>query len=82
MPAPSHSIFTGQMLFLMANLQCRSTEGSYWCEILRTLVKLAVWLSGIVVRRMNKVTLRWAWLVLGWVTLFGRIPPCYVTNLT
>jgi len=25
------------------------------------------------VRRMNEVTLRWAWLVLGWVTVFGRV---------
>ena len=26
-----------------------------------------------VVRRMNEVTLRRAWLVLGWVTVFGRV---------
>jgi len=26
-PAPHHSIFTGQMLFLMSNQQCQSTEG-------------------------------------------------------
>jgi len=34
---------------------------------------LAVWRSGSVVRRLNKVTLRWARLVLGWVTVFGRV---------
>ena len=27
MPAPRHSYFTGQMLFLMPNQQCQSTEG-------------------------------------------------------
>jgi len=26
-PAPHHSIFTGQMLFLTPNQQCQSTEG-------------------------------------------------------
>ena len=26
-----------------------------------------------VVRRVNDVTLRRAWLVLGWVTVFGRV---------
>jgi len=25
-PTPNHSIFTGQMLFLMPNQQCQSTE--------------------------------------------------------
>ena len=28
-PTPHHSIFTGQMLFLMPNQQCQSTEGTY-----------------------------------------------------
>jgi len=27
-PTPLHSIFTGQMLFVMPNQQCQSTEGS------------------------------------------------------
>jgi len=27
-PTPYHSIFTGQVLFLMPNQQCQSTEGS------------------------------------------------------
>ena len=26
-----------------------------------------------VIRRMNEVTIHWAWLVLGWVTVFGRV---------
>ena len=43
---------------------------------------LAVWRSGSVVRRINKVALRWARLVLGWVTIFGRVPPRYVTKPT
>jgi len=33
----------------------------------------AVWRSGSVVRRMNQVALRCARLVLGWVTIFGRV---------
>jgi len=33
----------------------------------------AVWCSGTVIHRMNEVTLRWARLVLGWVTVFGRV---------
>jgi len=34
------------------------------------------WRHGVVasvVRRMNEVTVHWARLVLGWVTLFGRV---------
>ena len=27
-PTPHHKIFTGQMLFLMPNQQCQSTEGN------------------------------------------------------
>jgi len=34
---------------------------------------LAVGRSGSVVRRMNEVALRWARLVLRWVTVFGRV---------
>jgi len=33
---------------------------------------VAVWRSGNAVWHINEVTLRWAWLVLGWVTTFGR----------
>jgi len=32
---------------------------------------VAAWRSGNVVGRMNEVALRWARLVLGWVTVFG-----------
>jgi len=32
-----------------------------------------------VVRRMNEVTVHWARLVLGWVTVFGRVPSRCVT---
>jgi len=28
MPAPHHSVFTGQMPFLLPNQQCQSTEGT------------------------------------------------------
>jgi len=34
---------------------------------------LAAWCSASVVHRMNEVTLRRARLVLGWVTVFGRV---------
>jgi len=40
---------------------------------MKGLIWLAVWRSGILVRRMNEVTLRLARLVLGWVTVFGRV---------
>jgi len=36
----------------------------------------AGWRLGVVaslVRRMNEVTIHWARLVLGWVTVFGRV---------
>jgi len=36
-------------------------------------VRMAVWRSDSVVRRMNEVALRWAQLVLGWATVFGRV---------
>jgi len=35
---------------------------------------LAAWRSGNGVGRINEVTLRWAWLVLGWVTCPGSTP--------
>jgi len=38
--------------------------------------EVGLWCSGVVasvVRRMNEVTLRRARLVLGWVTVFGRV---------
>jgi len=34
---------------------------------------LAAWRNGSVVRRVNEVTLRWVWLVMEWVTVFGGI---------
>ena len=37
--------------------------------------RLVAWRSGGVVRRMNEVTPRW--LVLAWVTVFGRV--CHVS---
>ena len=36
-------------------------------------VWLAVWLSGNALVLINVVILRWAWLVPGWVTVFGRV---------
>jgi len=42
----------------------------------RVLYGIVGWWRGIVVsgvRRMNEVNARWARLVLGWVTVFGRM---------
>jgi len=42
----------------------------------RVLYGIVGWWHGIVVsgvRRMNEVNARWARLVLGWVTVFGRV---------
>ena len=36
-------------------------------------ILLAVWHSVSIVRLMNEVAVRWARLVLGWVTVFGRV---------
>jgi len=58
-PAPHHSIFTGQMLFLTSNQRCQSTEGisklEMWANAqrdgrpteyrLRPLFNEAVWLT-------------------------------------
>jgi len=38
------------------------------------------WRSGNDDERINEVTLRWAWLVLGWVTVFGGQTPQYFTK--
>jgi len=40
------------------------------------------WRHGVVasvVRHMNEVTVHWAWLVLGWVTVIGRV--CVTSQL-
>jgi len=34
---------------------------------------LSVWCNGYVIYRINEITLRLAWLVLGWVTIFGLV---------
>jgi len=38
-----------------------------------SLDMMAAWLSGITLVSINEVTLRRAWLVLGWVTFCGRV---------
>jgi len=46
------------------------------CAIGPLSVCLSGWRRGVVasvVRRMNEVTVHWARLVLGWVTVFGRV---------
>ena len=40
---------------------------------LRILHSVAAWLSGSALVSINEVTLRRAWLVLGWVTVSGRV---------
>ena len=53
------------------------TSGLYLCLVIcladYQCLQLAVWRSGSVVHRMNEVALCWARLVLGWVTIFGRV---------
>ena len=48
-----------------------------YCGQTATWIKMPLgWWRGVVVsvvRRMNEVTLPWALLVLGWVTVFGRV---------
>ena len=47
-----------------------------WFLLLLLLLLLFGWRLGVVVsvvRRMNEVTVHWARLVLGWVTVFGRV---------
>ena len=51
---------------LTTNVKCTSVHRSH----------LYHWLCGVVVsgvRRMNEVNARWAQLVPGWVTIFGRV---------
>jgi len=50
--------------------------GDAWPVWRQTVTFWYGWRRGVVVsgvRRMNKVYVRWAWLVLGWVTVFGRV---------
>jgi len=61
-PFPSHfSPFPSPPLFFSSSLPASTL---YW---------LAAWRSGYGVRRMNEVNPRRARLVLGWVTVFGRV---------
>ena len=55
----TYNVFGGTL-----NLAQLSSTSSTWLAVLR---------SGSVVRRMNEVALRRARLVLGWVTVFGRV---------
>ena len=52
------------------------THWSLLAVAVECLILLAVWRRGIVVsgvRRVNEVNLRRAWLVLGWVAVFGWV---------
>jgi len=42
-------------------------------QLCNTLMRLAVWLSGNALASINVVALRQTWLVLGWVTVCGRV---------
>jgi len=45
-------------------------------NLTQSVHKSVGWQRGVVVgivRRMNKVTLHWAWLVMGSVTIYGRV---------
>jgi len=54
---------------------CMSLSAIIWL-LLFACTDVIGWRSGVmasVVRRMNEVTIHWARLVLGWVTIFGRV---------
>ena len=46
-PTPHRSIFTGRMLFLMPNQQCRITEGKYFVHKSQ-LIQPFCWLEALV----------------------------------
>jgi len=55
---------------------CRPTDRAEKADVVFTHAAnswLAVWLSGNALVLINVVTLRWARLVHGWVTVFGRV---------
>ena len=72
-----HLIFTAQLHTVRrvaAQHRDRNVTTDY-CDVTSPYV-LSGWQRGVVasvVRRMNEVTLRRARLVLGWVTVFGRV---------
>jgi len=45
------------------------TQREYTCKY--SLISVVAWYSGNGIGHINKVTLRWALLVRGWVTVFG-----------
>jgi len=67
---PSNTWFLGP-----TNLNIRGLAGSRWVLPCIFLYYVVAWRSGGIVRRMNKVTLYvdWAWLVLGWLIVFGWV---------
>ena len=59
----------------MVNITCACTQ-YYQPTTRRRDIGTYGWRRGVVasvVRRMNEVTVHWARLVLGWVTVFGRV---------
>ena len=42
---PHHSISTGQMLLLMPNQWCQSTEGLEYAEIINAIISVPIWLN-------------------------------------
>jgi len=78
----SRSLSWQCMTISSTSLQMSGTS-STGQQVLHTCLPAASWWlgrSGNIVLRMNKVTLRWARLVLGWVTVWADIPPRYVTK--
>jgi len=48
-------------------------------------IRLVAWRSGSIIRRMNEVAIRWARLLMGWVTVFWRVyntTSVYITEPT
>jgi len=52
------------MLLVVKMHQIKAREASWWLAVLH---------SSSIVHRMNEVTLHWARLVLGWVTIFRQV---------
>jgi len=67
-------LFSDALLWASSKILCECGGWKLW-TLLNPVLNLG-WRCGVVasvVRRMNEVTLRWARLVLGWVTIFWRV---------
>jgi len=66
----SQTTTVSSTITVLTHPRCNVAD-SWWTATQYSL--LVVWHSGSVVSHNNKVTLRWARLELGWMTVFGRV---------